>query len=508
MALTFQDRLVQLIRDRTELADALIGGNGGLNPSAVGWFLAYGCRELAAWDILDQKTVKVLRENIFQVPQDQPDCLNNLALLLYRYFHPDRNLDLCNDFNDRQCLYSWFYGLAVLEYELAPFLGSENPAHRAARLLDARFAGPFSPGVNLVGYPFSASGLGEDLRNLWEVLTKQGIPCSVFPLEHWSNDPALYPGLGVCLGDNLPYSMTIFCTNGFECRKFFARYGERAFQGRHTVGLWPWEMPLWPEADRDVFDRVDEVWAISSFVRDMYMAATHIPVRRVPPVVHCNAPSGTPTGSDRFTFLFIFDFASGFERKNPLAAVRAFCKAFPRGNEPVELVLKAVNAGHFQVQQETLQQECQGDDRIRYLFERISPEDMAGLMDACDCYLSLHRSEGFGRTIAEAMAAAKPVIATDWSGSRDLVGPDTGFPVRYSLVPVPEDAYGGSRGCRWAEPCLAHAAEMMRVVAKMPADELRLKGEAARRFMQAHFSVQAAGRVYEKYVGNIIRRRS
>ena len=126
-------------------------------------------------------------------------------------------------------------------------------------------------------------------------------------------------------------------------------------------------------------------------------------------------------------------------------------------------------------------------------------------MRSCDAYVSLHRSEGFGLTLAEAMFYGKPVIATAYSGNVDFFGVGNGFPVRYELATLDEDAGPYARGSRWAEPDVVHAAEQMRRVVSDDAERRRVS-EQARRDVRRQLSLEAVGGVLQKRFDELVRR--
>jgi hypothetical protein len=193
-----------------------------------------------------------------------------------------------------------------------------------------------------------------------------------------------------------------------------------------------------------------------------------------------------------FLFLFMFDVHSHLARKNPLAIVEAFRRAF-RPSEPVRLILKCVNADSDPAGFRTLADRAAGaavDIHSGY----IPVEDVRALTSTCDAYVSLHRSEGIGLTIADAMGLGKPVIATGWSGNTDFMDVSNAFPVGYRLVTLEENVGPYHAGEVWAEPSIEHAAEQMRFVVDHP-DEARARGEAARATMQRDYSEERVAAV-------------
>ena len=167
----------------------------------------------------------------------------------------------------------------------------------------------------------------------------------------------------------------------------------------------------------------------------------------------------------KFLFLFIFDFNSYLARKNPMAVIQAFQAAFPIADRSVGLVLKTMNSRPQNAAWLEFVQSCAADPRIVLLDHTLDREVVLGLVNTCDAYVSLHRSEGFGRTLAAAMLLGKPVVGTDFSGNTDFLNKKTGFPVKWSKQWVEVGAYPfieTDDGAYWAEPDTLHAAQQMR----------------------------------------------
>jgi glycosyltransferase involved in cell wall biosynthesis len=199
----------------------------------------------------------------------------------------------------------------------------------------------------------------------------------------------------------------------------------------------------------------------------------------------------------RFLFLFNFDFGSHRQRKNPEAVISAFQRAFPDKRERVGLIIKTINAESYQEEWEKLQRLAHGDQRITIRNGRYTREEMLNLIKACDCYVSLHRSEGFGRGPAEAMLLGQPIIVTNYSGNVDFTTADNSYLVDYRLVPVGEDDYPGGKGQVWAEVDIGHAAHQMQRVFERPAEAKRI-GQHAKRFMAKRHAPGIIGKNYLK----------
>jgi glycosyltransferase involved in cell wall biosynthesis len=210
---------------------------------------------------------------------------------------------------------------------------------------------------------------------------------------------------------------------------------------------------------------------------------------RMPESVHLPRTAfGLPAHG--FLFLFVFDMCSSFERKNPLAVIRAFRRAFRR-EEPVTLALKVSRGGTDPESLALLQAEAGRAGVI--VIDRILPQDqLFGLMNACDCYVSLHRSEGFGLTLAEAMSLGKPVIATGYSGNLDFMTEHNSLLVKYRMAPLTSNHGAYVKGWLSAQPSEEHAAALMRKVYEHKTWAQAL-GERASLDVRALLSLEAAG---------------
>jgi glycosyltransferase involved in cell wall biosynthesis len=197
-----------------------------------------------------------------------------------------------------------------------------------------------------------------------------------------------------------------------------------------------------------------------------------------------------------FLFLFVYDFNSTQERKNPAAVIQAFRRAFPNGG-PAGLVIKCQNAHRQPEDFAALEAELAGVPGVHLINRTVSRADVSALQQACDCFVSLHRAEGFGLGVAEAMFLGRPAIATNWSGPAEFVTPANGCPVDYRLVRLERDHGPYARGQTWADPDVDHAAHWMR---QLVADEAlcRRLGQQAAADIRRLFSPEAVGRRYAR----------
>ena len=272
-----------------------------------------------------------------------------------------------------------------------------------------------------------------------------------------------------------PYNTNLFCLPAFDTvSRVFMQKGAAVFEGYRNIGWWPWELAVFPKAWRPyAFELVDEVWASSQFLFDMYKQATDKPVKLVPLAVsvarmkpYPRSHYGLPEG--KFLFLYIFDFNSSVARKNPMAAVQAFKQAFVPTDNSVGLVFKTMNTKPNNPEWITFLKECQTDARIQLITDTFDRPEVLGLINACDAYVSLHRAEGFGRTLAEAILLGKPVIATGYSGNVDFMHHACAYSVGHKLQtfnPAEYQWLTPSDEAIWADANIEDAARKMVMVA-------------------------------------------
>ncbi len=283
-----------------------------------------------------------------------------------------------------------------------------------------------------------------------------------------------------------------------------ADVGAEFFARRYAIGVWFWETDRVRAGETSAARFFDELWVASDYVRAAIEPEVDIPVLSIP------IPMEPPTGPFRprvdlslpggFTFLFVFDFWSE-ERKNPSAVVEAFTRAFSPGEGPI-LVVKSIHGDSKARKLEKLQAVAadRGDVVIRDGY--VSAVERDSYLAASDCYVSLHRSEGLGLTMAEAMALGKPVIATGYAGNLEFMNESNSYLVPYDLVDVPSSWWAYAPGATWAEPDIDAAAQLMRYAWEHP-DEVGARGERAREALLEHFSPRRTADFVERRLEEI-----
>ena len=370
----------------------------------------------------------------------------------------------------------------LVPLDRVPAVDASRPARQWARRDELK------PGICVAAYFRAELGVGELGRLALAVARESGVETGtlVYDLTLSRQD---HPFGELPRGD---LNVNLVVVNADSLPDFAAKVGPDFFDGRYTIGLWAWELEEFPERFADAFNYVDEVWALSDFAQQAIASKTDKPVHTFPvPIVTPVATGGVDRGAlglpDSFLFLFCFDLFSVFERKNPLGLIDAFARAFSPGEGPT-LVIKAINGDKRLADLERLKIAAAERPDVMIIDRYLDPGENAALMANCDCYVSLHRSEGLGLTMAEAMALSKPVIATAYSGNLDFMEPDTSLLVPWVYGAVPAGCEPYREGSRWAEPDLEAAARLMREVVERPHEAAEL-GERARRSVAEQHSV-------------------
>jgi glycosyltransferase involved in cell wall biosynthesis len=323
------------------------------------------------------------------------------------------------------------------------------------------------PGPVIVGGALStASGLGESARLCLDALRALGWDpghLDVGGMFLRSDLKAALPGRQAVAGEG---GTLVLHINGPYMPYVMLRLGRRFLAGRRIVGYWAWELPRMGPDWRQGLSRVHEIWVPSRFTAESLPPDTEVPVRIVPHPVAAEPAKPLRerfgVGPSIFTVLSAFDMGSSYTRKNPKAAIAAFRRAF--GDDPrCRLLLKIGHAGDADWAMDDLGQAIAGMTNVELIEETLSRAEMTGLIAGADAVLSLHRAEGFGLLMAEAMLQGVPAVATGWSGNLDFMTKADSALIGYRLIPV-EDPQGtyAQIGAEWAEPDIDEAATWLR----------------------------------------------
>lgn len=367
-----------------------------------------------------------------------------------------------------------------------------------------------SRGVNVIGYVYSETGVGQIARNLLQCLDTVNFPVAVHPIETYDTSRK-NDRIADQFEKGTPHIVNVFNVNADMTLPVKATLNPAIYQDHYNIGYWAWETANFPEEWKGNFSVYNEIWTFSEFVREAIATHTDLPVVKMPVSINVDLPSDSSRASlglpeTCFLVLFVFDALSIIQRKNPLAVIRAFREAFSADeyNNGVRLVLKANNLGRFPEEAIQIQNELQTVNGIllNSYFSRLKTN---ALINACDVYISLHRTEGFGLTIAEAMYLGKPVIATNYSGNTDFMNSENSFPVPYKLVALDQDHPPYTAGSQWADPDWMYAAHVLRRL-YVDQGERQQIGKSASDYMRQHHNLETTGRRIASRIDYIISR--
>jgi glycosyltransferase involved in cell wall biosynthesis len=344
--------------------------------------------------------------------------------------------------------------------------------------------------VTIVGFHGAVHGLGEGARMLARGFADAGLAVRAIDLSADVGFPVELPSVFArpAAGER---GVVISHINPPELLRWARDTEGWPLEGRRHIGYWAWELEDAPADWAEAFDLVDEVWTPSAFAADAIrkIAPPRVTVSPAPYPLYLNprpAPDRAHFGlpEDRVVVLMAFDLRSTAQRKNPYAALQAFQKAVAASGAPALLVCKIVGAELYPETLAELAASVADDPTIRLMTQSLSADDMARLTASVDIVLSLHRSEGYGLLLAEAIWLGKPTLATGWSSTVEFMAPESSQLVDYALIPVEGDGAIYREG-RWADADIDDATHKL---ARMLSDDAWRNEMAAATARNGHVS--------------------
>ena len=390
--------------------------------------------------------------------------------------------------------------------------------HRLARLVPKRRYRSLPFGVTVIGHADATHSIGVVTRTVCAALQTAEIPYELISIDELSyrrGRSFVSAGTGEPSRSRHAFTLVIAWPEYVDLRVV----SPRVFAGRYVIGNWLCEQTELTPAFRRGVEMVDEIWTGSSFAAEAFTKSTTNPVLVIPCVVHRPHSSGEGAidrrarfgiPADRTVYLTIASSMVSMTRKNSIGALRAFREAFPHGQGDAVLVIKFLidgspDAAQIARRDTIVDDPAFGPDVVLFT-EPLSDAETTDLLVACDCYVSLHRAEGFGLGVAEAMSLAKPVVATNWSGPVDHLTESNSFPVPASLISIDQhDSEYFLPGLEWAEPDAHAAAGMLRSVFEDRAHAASLGARAALD-MQQRNSPEVIGRLMADRLRQLHRR--
>ena len=401
----------------------------------------------------------------------------------------------------RQDFVHWLLTHGVGEHGLWPFLSTqeqqagasmEGPWQAAllSRAVSELAQEPDLPvlhrpfGVNLIGYVYGQLGIGEDVRMAAKAMLAASVPFTMLDFPPGAEVPQNDRSMAAHVSNNGPFAFNLFCMTAMEHGRFYAERGSTSqIAGRYNIGYWPWELSRWPDQWQQLVQLVDEVWVSTQHTLDAVAPACAalakpVPVRLMPMAVELGpiaalGPRAQVRKHFRLPakarlFVFTFDLNSSIHRKNPQAVVDAFLRAFPADawtRDQVGLVIRTGRPRRTSPLWNRLKALAETDDRMHLSEGTLQRPELLALYQACDAFVSLHRAEGFGRGIAEALQLGLHVVTTGYSGNLDFCQkPEVAGMVdlvRYRLVKVRSGQYPFGDQQVWANADVRHAAQCL-----------------------------------------------
>ena len=361
--------------------------------------------------------------------------------------------------------------------------------------------GRYEHGVNLIGNICAESGLGQSCRLVASALDKTGFPLSIYKYEQLGAEGQGDHSWENRLSKELPYDVNLIHINPHELGLAFIQQDASVWNYRYNIGYWLWELEEFPDEWIPCFQCLDEIWAPSEFICNAIRKKTTLPVRCMSYYVDVHIGTiyerkhfGIP--EDKFLYLMMYDQSSCMERKNPIGVLNAFKMAFEKENQNVGLVIKINNPTPESRKQ--IRSVLDGYTNVYLIEETLSRDEVNSLTKCVDVVVSLHRAEGFGLVLAEAMLLGTPTVATNWSSNTEFMNENVACMVDYELITIEKDMPPFKAGNRWADANLDQAAGYMK---KLYEDKeyYEMIRKNAKEYAEEKLGMdQAAGRMRER----------
>ena len=321
-------------------------------------------------------------------------------------------------------------------------------------------------GINIASHFKHQNGITEGARLAAKAAQKVGMATNLIELRTYCASPYDKTILSDQLTTDNSYPVNIFHIDPGSMDNIPRVHGQKIFEQKLNIGYWAWELSEFPDEYIRNFDYVEEIWTPSDFARDVIMMKSPVPVLTMPHPVQFEIENKAERSDfnipeNTFVFLCMYDYGSNQDRKNPRAAIDSFIKAFS-DNHSVHLLIKVHNARDEFQDFIDLKEHVSTQPNISIMNVTLKRQQVYDLIKCCDVFVSLHRSEGFGLGLAEAMYLHKPVVSTNWSAPAEFINEKNGCPVNYELVKLEHDAGHYRAGQVWANADIDHAAHQMK----------------------------------------------
>jgi glycosyltransferase involved in cell wall biosynthesis len=358
-------------------------------------------------------------------------------------------------------------------------------------------------GVNIIGDIRGEYGIAEHMRFVTNTFRRSNLDFCINDFgKIWNGTNTILEDL---IEEKSIYNVNLYCLNGTEVVTYRNETRNDVITTQYNIAYGYWEVSKFPQIFQKQFKYVDELWAASTFIQKAISETTDLPVYYMPISVDFEIPNDITRKNfnlpeDLFLYMFSFNLYSHIKRKNPQAVIECFLKAFDDQNADAGLVIKIIGDKTLPTHNEKFKklQNLAKDRKIFFIFEELNREKMLGLINCCDVYVSLHRGEGFGLGMAEAMKMGKNVIGTAYSGNMDFMNEDNSCLVPYTLIDIQKGEYlYFEKGTQWADPDIEQAVYYMKKLYedKEYRDRLRKNAQA---YMDKYHSFEYIAKKYEE----------
>lgn len=382
---------------------------------------------------------------------------------------------------------------------------------RISRQIEQTELKPYDPqkyekGINLIGPIDSATGLGQSFRLVERVISQTGEPYLIYNYQQNTENRIDIFEYQKKMQIDLKYSINLWHISPTELAEAFSIKGKEAFDGHYNIAFWLWELEDFPDEWVPYMKLLDEIWTPSEFISESIRKKTDKPVYTIPYYVTAETDTeeynrryfGLP--DDKFLYLMMYDVQSITERKNPEGVIQAFKQAFQPEQKEVGLVIKLNSASDVDLAR--IRADVGNYSNVYLINRNMSKIEVNSLVADVDVFVSLHRAEGFGLVLAEAMLNHVPTIATNWSANTEFMNEETACMVDYKLATLEKEIPPYHKGCRWAEPDLKQAAYYMNRL-KEDTDYYQKISNKAYHYMKNELAVSRIQQIIIKRVENI-----
>lgn len=366
--------------------------------------------------------------------------------------------------------------------------------------------GRYPYGINLIGDVRAETGLGQSVRLLASAMEHERIPFCINQVDmcgKLEHNVAAWEGK---ITDKPIYAVNLIHIIPGTWAVDYCKLGKEILDNRYNIAYWLWELETFPDYWKPCIETVDEIWTPSEFISNCIRRETEKPVVTVPYAIDVDSELGSGNmkmrraegdgvsglnvdeyakdmqrvkgnnhevyfgrgyfglPEEKFLFLTMYDFISLSERKNPEAVIEAYIKAFPKEDDETGLVIKVNHVEDRQLRQ--IKDKLKNYKNIYFITRNLTRPEVESLIKRTDVLVSLHRSEGFGLPVAEAMALGKPVVSTNWSSTAEFMDENCACPVKYVLTKLEKSVGPYEKGNFWAEADTGHAADYMKKLAQ------------------------------------------